>query len=93
MVLLDICPTIYNLMNFLHGRGYGIVNNIVYQYNQSSIRMEKNGRNYCTANSRHINIRYLFVKDIGDKKEVKREYFPTQMTSADYFTNRSKKRC
>ena len=51
----------YNLwiMIFLHVRGYGILNNIVYQYNQSSIRMENNGSNYCTGNSIHINIRYF----------------------------------
>ena len=78
----------YNLwlMIFLHGHGYGTMNNIVYQYNQSSISMDKNGGNYCTRNSRHKNIRYFFVKDRVDKGEVKIEYRPTQMMLADYFT-------
>ena len=47
--------------------------------------MDKNGRNYCTGKSRHINIR-LFFKDRVDKGEVKIEYCPTQMVLADYFT-------
>ena len=49
---------LYNLwlMIFLKGQGYGIMKNIVYQDKQSTIRMEKNGRNSCTGNSRHINI-------------------------------------
>ena len=48
------------LMIFLHRQGYGIMNNIVYQYNQSAISMKKNGSNYCNRNSRHINIKYFF---------------------------------
>ena len=70
----------------MHGKGYGIINNIVYQYNQSSIMMEKNGSNYCTGNSRHINIRCFFVKARVDKGGVKIDYCPTQMMLADYFT-------
>ena len=37
----------YNLwqMNFLYSQGYGIINNIVYQHNQSTIWMDNNGRN------------------------------------------------
>ena len=47
--------------------------------------MDNNGRNYCTGNLRHINIRF-FVKNIVDKWEVKIEYCPTQIMLADYFT-------
>ena len=55
----------YNIwfLNFLKSQGYEIKQNVVYQDNQSAIRMEKNGRNSCMGNSRHINIRYFFVKD------------------------------
>ena len=73
-------------MIFLHGQVYGIMNNIVYQDNQIAIRTESNGRNYCTGNSRHINIRYFFVKDRVDEGGVKIEYFLTQLMLADYFT-------
>ena len=78
----------YNIwmIYFLMHQGYKIVNNILYQDNQSAIRMEKNGRNSCTGNSRHIHIRYFFVKDRVDKKEVKIEYCPTEQMLADFFT-------
>ena len=74
------------LMMFLEEQGYGIKDNVIYQDNKSAILMEKNGRNSCTGNSRHINIRYFFVKDRIDKKEVKVEYCPTHLMLADYFS-------
>ena len=48
--------------------------------------MDNNGSNSCTGNSRHINIRYFFVKDRLDKWEVTIEYCQTKMMLADYFT-------
>ena len=48
--------------------------------------MEINGRNSCTGNSRHINIRYFWMKDRIDNKEVRVEYLPTHIMLADYFT-------
>ena len=40
----------YNIwmINFISAQGYKIKNNIIYQDNQSSIKMEMNGRNFCT---------------------------------------------
>ena len=52
----------------------------------SVIRMEKNKRNSCAGNSRHVDIRYFFVKDRVDKGEVTIEYCPTTEMLADYFT-------
>ena len=48
--------------------------------------MERNGRNSCTGNSRHIDIRYFFVKDRIDKGELSVKYCPTYLMIADYFT-------
>ena len=45
--------------------------------NMSAMKMEKNGQNSCTGNSRHINTRYLFVKDRFDKKEIDIVHCPT----------------
>ena len=74
------------LLMFLKHQGYEIKNNVVYQDNESAMLMEKNGRNSCTGNSRHVNIRYFFVKDRIDKKELKVEYCPTHLMLADYFS-------
>ena len=78
----------YNLwlMLFMSAQGYKIKDNVLYQDNQSTILMLKNGRNSCTGNSRHINIRYFFVKDRIDKKELRVEYCPSLIMLADYFT-------
>ena len=72
--------------HFMEAQGYKIENNIMYQDNKSAILMEINGRNSCTGNSRHINIRYFWIKDRVDKGEVKVEYLPTHIMLADYFT-------
>ena len=61
-------------------------NNTLFQDNQSTILMLKNGRNSCTGNSRHINIRYFFVKDRIENEEVKVEYCPSEDMLADFFT-------
>ena len=69
---------------FLRKQGYIITENTIYQDNQSTIRMQKNGRNSCTGNSRHINIRYFFVKDRVDKGEVRVEYCSTLQMLGDF---------
>ena len=48
--------------------------------------MLKNGRNSCTGNSKHIHIRYFFVKDRVDKGEIKVEYCPTKQMLANFYT-------
>jgi len=71
---------------FLEHQGYKLEENVVFQDNKSAILMEKNGRNSCTGNSRHINIRYFFIKDRIKNKEVSVAYCPTEIMLADYFT-------
>ena len=73
-------------MNFLKCQGYDLEDNIIYQDNVSAIRMEKNGRNSCTGNSRHIDIRYFFIKDRIEKGEVTVAYCPTELMLADFYT-------
>jgi len=78
----------YNLWfrYFMESQGYEIHDNVIYQDNKSAILMEINGRNSCTGNSRHVNIRYFWIKDRIDNKEVRVEYLPTHIMLADYFT-------
>ena len=82
----DYLPFNIWLRMFLEEQGYFLTNNIVYQDNQSAIRMERNGRNSCTGNSRHVDIRYFFVKDRIDKDEISVEYCPTDIMLADFLT-------
>ena len=84
--LAEYLPYNIWLLMFLKEQGYGIVNNVIFQDNKSAILLEKNGQNSCTGNSRHINVRYFFVKDRIDKQEVRVEYCPTHLMQADFFS-------
>ena len=72
--------------HFMEEQGFKIMVNVLYQDNKSAILMEINGRNSCTGNSRHIHIRYFWMKDRVDNKEVRLEYLSTHIMLADYFT-------
>ena len=48
--------------------------------------METNRRNTCTKNYRHIDIKYFWLKDRVNKKEVEIQYYLTHLRLADYFT-------
>mmetsp|Transcript_7999 Transcript_7999/g.7584 ORF Transcript_7999/g.7584 Transcript_7999/m.7584 type:complete len:163 (-) Transcript_7999:223-711(-) len=74
------------LLLFMGEQVYAVKDNVLFQDNQSTILMLKNGRNSCTDNSRHMNIRYVFVKDRIDKREVRVEYCPTEIMLAHFFT-------
>ena len=74
------------LKNFMSAQGYDIKDNILFQDNQSAIKMENNGKRSCTGNSRHINIRHFFVTDRVKKKEIRILYCPTNRMLADFFT-------
>ena len=67
-------------------QGYAIISNIFYQDNQSAIRFEKNGRKSCGTNSKHIDIRYFFIKDRLETDDFTVEHCPTEQMLADFFT-------
>ena len=77
---------IYGSYCFTRNKGTIFENKILYQENESSIKMETNGRNSCRGNSHHIETKYFWVKDRVDKKQVMIEYCPTRLMLADYFT-------
>ena len=55
--------------------------------------MEKKGRTSSTWNSRHVTIKYFFVRDHVDKEEVKIEYYPTGFMLADFLRSLYKVSC
>ena len=62
------------MVNFMKSQGYDINEKVLFQDNQSAIKMERNGRNSCTGNSRHIDIRYFFIKDRVKSGKIKVVY-------------------
>ena len=85
----DLGSMIFWTKQFLQAQGYEIrdgSNNIVHQDNISASRLHTNGRLSSGQNTRHINIRYFFMKDRIEKDEVSVIYCPTAEMIADFFT-------
>jgi Reverse transcriptase (RNA-dependent DNA polymerase) len=82
----DILPQMIWTSNFLKGQGLNVEGSVLYQDNKSAILLESNGRQSSSKRTRHMNIRYFFIKDSVDSKEVKIKYCATDDMLADFFT-------
>ena len=82
----DVMPQLLWTQYFLNAQGYGVKDSYLYQDNQSAILLEKNGKASSGKRTRHINIRFFFIKDRIDKKELSVHYCPTDDMVADFFT-------
>ena len=82
----DVLPQVIWTRNFLIAQGWAVNDNLVYQDNQSAILLEKNGVASSSRRTRHIDIRFYFVKDRVASGEISVEYCPTDDMWADYFT-------
>ena len=85
IALTDASGHVIWVRDYLINQGYNIGPVTIYQDNKSTMALVKKG--YSTANNtRHINIRYFFIKDRVEKQELKIEYLPTEDMIADFFT-------
>jgi Reverse transcriptase (RNA-dependent DNA polymerase) len=82
----DVMPMLLWTRQFMEGQGYVIKDNILYQDNQSSILLEKNGQQSSTKRTRHLDIRYFFVTDRVRAGQLTIEYCPTGDMWADIHT-------
>ena len=71
------------ILMFYEAQGYEITKIFLFQYNEIAIKMENNGRESCTWNSRHINIQHFLMKDRVDKEEIEVQFCPMHLTIAD----------
>ncbi len=60
--------------------------NVIYRDNQSSMKLELNGKSSLGKRTRHFNIKYFYVTVLIQQKEVKIEFCPTDDMIADYMT-------
>jgi hypothetical protein len=74
------------LRMFLEKQGITIESNILEQDNESAIRLETNGRQSAGKQSRHIDIRYFFLKDRLKSENIQIKHCPTELMIADFFT-------
>jgi hypothetical protein len=82
----DVMAQVLWTRYFLEAQGYPIDDNVVYQDNQSTMLLAKNGRASSSKRTRHINIRYYFVADRIKNGELRVEYCPTGDMVADFYT-------
>ena len=71
---------------FLESQGYEVKENIVYRDNQSSMKLETNGKASSGKRTRHFNIKYFLITDLIARNEVTLQFCPTAMMIADYMT-------
>ena len=70
----------------MESQGYDISDNVLEQDNQSALKLESNGRTSAGQKSRHINIRYFWVKDRLRSEKIRVRHCPTLEMLADFFT-------
>ena len=59
----DFLPNMIWARMFIEAQGYSIEENKLNQDNQSTMKIETNGKMSCGKKSRHIDARYFFIKD------------------------------
>jgi hypothetical protein len=83
--LSDQLPQVIWTRNFLEAQGYTVGPARIFQDNQSTIALVAKGRS-TSARTRHIAIRYFFIKDRVESGEVVVEYKATGEMRADILT-------
>jgi len=82
----DVMPQMLWTLRFLEGQGSKVNGTILYQDNMSAMLLEKNGRASSSKRTRHILLRYYFVKEHVDSGTVEIKHCPTKEMWGDYFT-------
>ena len=81
----DALRQILHIREFLIHQGIDIGPALLYQDNQSTLKLIERGRSTAEA-TRHINVRYYFITDRIGAGEIETEYLPTESMLADLLT-------
>ena len=71
---------------FIEAQGYRQITSEYFQDSLSAMQMEENGRASAGQRSRHINVRYFFLKDRVASGDIVLLHCPTLDMIADFFT-------
>ncbi|KAI2510045.1 Reverse transcriptase (RNA-dependent DNA polymerase) [Fragilaria crotonensis] len=82
----DYLPNTLWVQMFLEAQGYSVHESYFEQDNESAIKLETNGRISAGPKSRHINIRYFWIKDRSKDANITIRHCPTLAMLADFFT-------
>jgi hypothetical protein len=81
----DFLPNLIWARMFLEHQGYEIDKNLLYQDNQSAIKIETNASKSCSKRSKCINMRYFFIKDRLKLEEIEFVFVPPSIWSLIFF--------
>ena len=70
----------------MQAQGWSTNQAVVYQDIKSAILLENNGKLSSSHRTKHINVRYYFIKDCIERKELEIEFCGTDDMWADFFT-------
>ena len=79
-------PKILWSLEFIRNQGYNMSHTLLYQDNRSAILLEVNGRLSSSKRTKHIKMKYSYIKDQIDRGEVKVEYKGTEDMWVDILT-------
>jgi hypothetical protein len=82
----DVMPQIEWTKLFLQEQGYAVEDHVLYQDNMSAMLLERNGRASSSKQTKHINLRYFYIKDKIEQGELQVQHCPTEDMLADFFT-------
>ena len=82
----DVLPQVLWTKQFLEEQGRLNTTTVVYQDNTSSILLERNGRSSSTKRTKHMHIRYFYVTEQVQNKNIHVAHCPTEEMVADFFT-------
>ena len=82
----DVISNVLWTKLFMEHQGIEIKQNIIYQDNKSTILLAENGRHSAGKRSRHLNIKYFYVTDKLERKELTIRYCPTDDMIGDFNT-------
>jgi hypothetical protein len=71
---------------FLQEQGDDMKPSLLYQDNMSAILLETNGKSSSSKHTKHIKVKYFFVKDKIDQGEITVEHCPTDQMWTDINT-------
>ena len=71
---------------FMEAQDQKIKDNVIYRDNQSTMKLEQNGKASSGKRTRHFNIKYFYIADLIARKELRIQYCNTDDMLGDYFT-------
>ena len=81
----DESSALIGVRNFVRAQGLELGPVILYQDNKSTMSVIRKG-NFTGRNTKHVNVRYFFIKDRVEQGEMEVRYLPTGSMIADGLT-------